>query len=55
MTFINRLGRDRTGATAIEYAILVGLIAIAAVAAMQGIGDQLGTTFNSTSSTMANP
>jgi pilus assembly protein Flp/PilA len=55
MTFIHRLARDQSGATAIEYAILVGLIAIAAVAAMQGIGDQLETTFNSTSSTMANP
>ena len=55
MTFINRIGRDRKGATAIEYALIVGLIAIAAIAAMQGIGDQLGTTFNSTSSTMANP
>jgi pilus assembly protein Flp/PilA len=55
MTYIRRLGRDRKGATAIEYAILVGLIAIAAIAAMQGIGDQLETTFNSTSSTMANP
>ncbi|MCB2059014.1 MAG: Flp family type IVb pilin [Novosphingobium sp.] len=54
MRFIHRLSRDQTGATAIEYALLCGLIAIAAVTAMQGIGNQLNTTFNSTSSYMAN-
>lgn len=54
MRIIGRLGRDEAGATAIEYALICGLIAVAAVTAMQGIGGQLSTTFNSTSSIMAN-
>jgi pilus assembly protein Flp/PilA len=51
---MRRLSRDQTGATAIEYALICGLIAVAAVTAMQGLGGQLSTTFNSTSSYMAN-
>ena len=46
--------RESKGATALEYAIIAGLISVAAVAAMQGIGGQLETTFNNTSSIMAN-
>jgi len=48
----NRLG-DQSGATAIEYGLIAALIAVAAIAAMQGLGDSLKTTFNSTSSSMA--
>ena len=55
MKFINKLFRDKAGATAIEYGLIVALISIAAIAAMQGLGDQLQTTFNTTSSSMANP
>lgn len=46
--------RDRTGATAIEYAVIAALISVAAVTAMRGIGGQLGDTFNDASSMMAN-
>ena len=46
---------DETGATAIEYGLIAALIAVAAISAMQGLCDQLQTTFNTTSSTMANP
>ena len=52
MTFINKLIRDEAGATAIEYGLIAALIAVAAIAAMQGLGNQLKTTFNSTSSAM---
>lgn len=55
MHFINRLLRDESGATAIEYGLIVALIAIGIISALQGMGDQLQTTFNSTSSSMANP
>ena len=51
-TFFTRLN-DQTGATAIEYGLIAALIAVAAIAAMQGLGTSLQTTFNSTSSTMA--
>lgn len=49
MKFINKLIRDEAGATAIEY----GLIAVAAITAMNGMGNQLSTTFNTTSSQMS--
>lgn len=53
MKFINKLIRDEAGATAIEYGLIAALIAVAAIAAMQGLGNQLKTTFNTTSSAMA--
>ncbi len=52
MTFINKLIRDEAGATAIEYGLIAALIAVAAIAAMQGLGGQLKSTFNTTSSAM---
>ena len=53
MTFINKLIRDDAGATAIEYGLIAALIAVAAITAMQGLGNELKTTFNTTSSAMA--
>jgi pilus assembly protein Flp/PilA len=53
MTFFKKLIRDEAGATAIEYGLIAALIAIAAIAAMQGLGGQLRTTFGNTSSVMA--
>ena len=52
MKFINKLFRDDAGATAIEYGLIAALIAVAAITAMQGLGNQLQTTFNTTSSAM---
>ena len=49
----NKLLRDNQGATAIEYGLIAALIAVAAIAAMQGLGGSLKDTFNTTSSTMA--
>ena len=53
MKFVNKLIRDEAGATAIEYGLIAALIAVAAITAMQGLGNQLKTTFNTTSSAMA--
>ncbi len=53
MKFINKLIRDEAGATAIEYGLIAALIAVAAITAMQGLGSELQTTFNTTSSAMA--
>ena len=50
---IKNFFREEEGATAIEYGLIAALIAVAAITAMQGLGDQLQTTFNVTSSTMA--
>ena len=44
--------RDRRGATAIEYGLIAALIAVAAIAAMQGLGNRLKTTFTNVSSNM---
>jgi pilus assembly protein Flp/PilA len=37
--------RDEKGATAIEYGLIAALIAVAAIAAMTTIGENLNTTF----------
>ena len=51
--FIRKLLKDKKGATAIEYGLIAALIAVAAITAMQGLGDQLGNTFNEVSTEMA--
>jgi pilus assembly protein Flp/PilA len=53
MKFLNKLIRDEAGATAIEYGLIAALIAVAAITAMNGLGNQLKTTFNTTSSSMS--
>jgi pilus assembly protein Flp/PilA len=54
MKFFNKLLRDEAGATAIEYGLIAALIAVAAITAMQSLGNQLSTTFNTVSTDMAN-
>ena len=46
MKNLQRLKRDCRGATAIEYALIATLIAVAAITAFRGLGDQISTTFN---------
>ncbi|KTT71566.1 Flp family type IVb pilin [Sphingomonas endophytica] len=46
--------KNSKGATAIEYGLIAALIAVAAIAAMKGLGTQLGTTFNNVSGKLAN-
>ena len=53
MKFINKLIRDEAGATAIEYGLIAALIAVAAITAMSGLGNQLKTTFSNVSTNMA--
>jgi pilus assembly protein Flp/PilA len=53
MRNLGKLLGHEAGATAIEYGLIAALIAVAAIAAMQGLGSQLKTTFNTTSSSMA--
>lgn len=54
MQFIKSLVRDEAGATAIEYGLIAALIAVAAVVAMQGLGNQLSGTFNTVTTKMKN-
>ena len=44
--------RCSRGATAIEYGLIAALIAVAAIAAMKGLGNQLKTTFGNVTSNM---
>ncbi len=44
--------RNQRGATAIEYGLIAALIAVAAITAMQGLGNKLKTTFNNVSTNM---
>jgi pilus assembly protein Flp/PilA len=49
---VRKLVKNYKGATAIEYGLIAALIAVAAIAAMQGIGTKLGTTFNNVSNSL---
>lgn len=44
--------KNSKGATAIEYGLIAALIAVAAIAAMQGLGNQLNKTFGNVTSNM---
>jgi pilus assembly protein Flp/PilA len=46
MTKFLKLIKSKKGATAIEYGLIAALIAVAAIAAMGNIGNELSTTFN---------
>jgi pilus assembly protein Flp/PilA len=46
MKMIKKLFKNEEGATAIEYGLIAALIAVAAITAMQGLGDNLSNTFN---------
>ena len=49
MKFINKLFRDESGATAIEYGLIAALIAVAAITAFTAVGTSLSGTFNGVS------
>lgn len=46
------LMRNKRAATAIEYGLIAALIAVAAIAAMSGLGNRLKTTFGNVQSNM---
>jgi pilus assembly protein Flp/PilA len=52
MQMIRKFLKNNKGATAIEYGLIAALIAVAAIAAMQGLGNQLKTTFTNVSDNM---
>jgi len=45
-TLISNLMRDESGVTAIEYALIAALIAVAAIAAFTLVGTNLSNTFS---------
>jgi len=52
MKIFRKLMRNEKGATAIEYGLIAALIAVAAIAAMQGLGNSLNNTFTNVSTAM---
>lgn len=42
-TLLKRVGADNAGATAIEYGLIIALLALAAIGAMSGLGDETTT------------
>ncbi|WP_265570207.1 Flp family type IVb pilin [Sphingomicrobium nitratireducens] len=49
MTNFVKMLKNESGATAIEYGLIAALIAVAAIGAMQGIGNSLNNTFGNVS------
>jgi len=43
--FVSRFLKDESGATAIEYGLIVALIAVVIIAAVSTIGNKLNTDF----------
>lgn len=52
---VRRFVRDEEGATMAEYALLVAVIALVALAGAKTLGNNLNSKFNSTATTIANP
>jgi pilus assembly protein Flp/PilA len=52
ITTLKRLVADETGATAIEYALIASLIAVAIIVSITVLGTQLQNTFNEVSSNL---
>lgn len=52
-TLFARLARDESGATAIEYGLIVALIAVVIIGAVTTLGSNLNTTLSSAGSAIA--
>jgi pilus assembly protein Flp/PilA len=52
MNALRRFYREEEGVTAIEYGLIASLIAVAAITAMQGLGNKVKNTFNNVSNNM---
>jgi pilus assembly protein Flp/PilA len=46
--FVSRFAKDESGATAIEYGLIVALIAVVIVAIISSVGNKLNAAFKST-------
>lgn len=48
-----QLQKDESGATAIEYGLIAGFVAVAIVAALTTLGGSLNTVYNNVASTLS--
>jgi pilus assembly protein Flp/PilA len=51
--FMKRFAQNQSGATAIEYGLIVALIAVVIIGAVTSLGSNLSTAFNAVSSQIA--
>ena len=52
MNLLKQFVKDESGATAIEYGLIVAGISVAIIAVVQGLGPKLNTTFTSVQSAL---
>ena len=52
MKILSRFAKDESGATAIEYGLIAGLIAVVCIGAMTTIGTNLRAKFNAIGSNL---
>ncbi len=52
MSMMNKLIRDESGATAIEYGLIAALIAVVIIVAIQAVGTNLSSTFNTVATSL---
>lgn len=53
MHFLGSLIRDRSGATAIEYGLIIALVAVTGIAGLGELGDSLSGIFTKVSTTLS--
>lgn len=53
--FVSRFMKDESGATAIEYGLIVALIAVVIIAAVTGIGTKLNQNFEKIQTDLPTP
>ena len=52
MSIIKRFAKDESGATAIEYGLIAGLISVIIIGVLTSIGTKLNTKFTSVSNAL---
>jgi pilus assembly protein Flp/PilA len=52
-SFMIKLLKDESGATAIEYGLIAALIAVVIIGAIKAVGTNLSTVFNTVSTNLA--
>lgn len=52
MRILRKLLADQRGAGAIEYALVASLISVAGIAAYQGLGNKVGSSFSNVDQTL---
>ena len=54
-TLFQRFAKDESGATAIEYGLIAAIVGVGIILSLGPLRNQLNLTFNSISTTLANP